>query len=465
MFRSGMLKDHARSLDLFKRGIDIFCILLASYIAYHYKFEGHYSAKYKVLVLLNIGLVIFFFNWYPLYRSWRGISFFTELKTLCVACFTVFVIIIVLAFFLKVSNKFSREYATVCLSLQLILLSSYRIVFKRFIVFLRKAGHNRRRIAMIGYPGDVKYIYELIINKPEFGFEITDIFIPVNVKTDSYIFKDKIRGGVSDFADIVLTSVFDQIWVVAPIDKVKLLKIVTEKLRDSTADIRFIPNLRGFNLINHSFSEIAGIPFFNVSSSPMQDGINKILKRIEDIILSIIILILVLPVIVVASFLIKITSPGPVYYLQKRMGLNNKVFNIVKFRSMPVDVESNTGAVWAKKGEKRTTVIGGFLRKTSIDELPQFWNVLKGEMSIVGPRPERPEFVEKFRTEIPQYMKKHMVKAGITGWAQVNGWRGNTDLQKRIEHDIYYIENWSLLFDLKIILMTFCKGMINKNAY
>ena len=132
---------------------------------------------------------------------------------------------------------------------------------------------------------------------------------------------------------------------------------------------------------------------------------------------------------------------------------------------MPVDIERNTGAVWARKGDERTTRIGGLLRKTSIDEIPQFFNVLKGEMSIVGPRPERPEFVEKFKEDIPQYMKKHMVKAGITGWAQVNGWRGNTDLNKRIEHDIYYIENWSILFDLKIILMTLHKGIINKNAY
>jgi len=162
---------------------------------------------------------------------------------------------------------------------------------------------------------------------------------------------------------------------------------------------------------------------------------------------------------------VKLSSPGPVFYRQKRISWNSKPFMMLKFRTMPVDCEVNTGAVWAKKGECRATRFGSFLRRTSLDELPQFIDVLKGNMSIVGPRPERPVFVDKFKDEIPDYMKKHMVKAGITGWAQVNGWRGDTDLNKRIEYDLYYIENWSLWFDIKIIVRTLFTGFVHKNAY
>jgi len=163
--------------------------------------------------------------------------------------------------------------------------------------------------------------------------------------------------------------------------------------------------------------------------------------------------------------LIKLLSPGPIFYKQERIGWNNEVFNIIKFRTLPIDAEHQSGPVWAQKGEQRATPIGNILRKSSLDELPQFFNVIKGNMSIVGPRPERPHFVEQFKDEIPGYMKKHMVKAGITGWAQVNGWRGNTDLHKRIEYDLYYIENWSLWLDIKIIVLTVFSGFMHKNAY
>ena len=195
------------------------------------------------------------------------------------------------------------------------------------------------------------------------------------------------------------------------------------------------------------------------------DGVNRWVKAIEDKFLSAIILLLISPIMVIIALAVKISSPGPVLYRQERLSWNGRQFHMYKFRSMPIDAESQTGAVWASDGEKRATRVGAFLRRTSLDELPQFWNVLKGDMSIVGPRPERPVFVKRFKDEVPSYMQKHMVKAGITGWAQVNGWRGNTDLEKRIEHDLYYIDNWSLWLDLKIILMTLFKGFVHKNAY
>jgi putative colanic acid biosynthesis UDP-glucose lipid carrier transferase len=211
-------------------------------------------------------------------------------------------------------------------------------------------------------------------------------------------------------------------------------------------------------------TEFAGLPVVNVSVSPME-GPNWLIKRVEDAMFSLAILVLISPLLLAIAIGVKLSSPGPVFYRQERVGWNGRPFEMLKFRSMPVDTENETGPVWAKRGEHRATGFGAFLRRTSLDELPQFINVLRGEMSIVGPRPERPVFVEKFKDEIPDYMKKHLVKAGITGWAQINGWRGDTDLEKRIEYDLYYIENWSLWFDIKIILLTLIKGFVHKNAY
>ncbi len=195
------------------------------------------------------------------------------------------------------------------------------------------------------------------------------------------------------------------------------------------------------------------------------DGFNRVIKNIEDKVFASLILLFISPVFILIMIGVKLSSPGPVFFRQKRIGWNNKEITILKFRSMPIDAEKYSGPVWAKAGEQRATRFGQFLRSISLDELPQFINVLKGDMSIVGPRPERPHFVAQFKDKIPGYMKKHMVKAGITGWAQVNGWRGNTDIKKRLEYDLYYIEHWSLWLDIKIILLTLFKGFVHKNAY
>ncbi len=209
---------------------------------------------------------------------------------------------------------------------------------------------------------------------------------------------------------------------------------------------------------------MAGFPVLNITESPMF-GLNRVIKFLEDKIIAGIILVLISPLLLIISLGVKLSSPGPVFYRQERVSWNSKPFMMMKFLSMPIDSESKTGAVWTKSGEDRATIFGAFLRRTSLDELPQFLDVLKGNMSIVGPQLESPVFVDQFKEEVPRYMKKHIMKAGITGWAQVNGWRGNTDLHKRIEYDLYYIDNWSLWFDIKIIFLMLFKGFVHKNAY
>jgi Undecaprenyl-phosphate glucose phosphotransferase len=237
-----------------------------------------------------------------------------------------------------------------------------------------------------------------------------------------------------------------------------------DEIANQVPDIQMIPDLFRFTRFSAGIENIRGIPVINVHSSPM-DGASVILKRLLDIFGSLVGIILVSPIMLIAAVLVKLSSRGPILYRQERMGLDGRPFMILKFRSMPLDAEKKTGAVWATANDQRPTWIGGLMRKTSIDELPQLFNILRGQMSLVGPRPERPVFVEDFRRQIPGYMLRHKVKAGLTGWAQVNGWRGNTSLEKRIEFDLFYIQNWSIWMDIKIILMTCIRIFFDRNAY
>jgi putative colanic acid biosynthesis UDP-glucose lipid carrier transferase len=240
--------------------------------------------------------------------------------------------------------------------------------------------------------------------------------------------------------------------------------MILDELKHSTVGVRYLVDVFAFKLAHKRITDVAGIPMLDIELSPME-GTSRYLKAIEDRGLALLLLVLFGPLMLLAAIGIKLSSPGPVFFRQERVSWNNRPFMMLKFRSMPVDAEAGTGPKWAAPGEHRATRLGALLRKTSLDELPQLINVLKGEMSIVGPRPERPCFVDSFKDRIPNYMKKHMMKAGITGWAQVNGWRGDTDLSKRIEHDLFYIDNWSVWFDLRIAFLTVFRGFINKNAY
>jgi len=270
-------------------------------------------------------------------------------------------------------------------------------------------------------------------------------------------------GGVDDLAAVVAKEAIDEVWIAFPGES--LAERAQYQLRHLPVSIRLVIDCFAFKQSKFlSLNTVAGIPTLDFSVSPLH-GVNRYIKEVMDRLFALILLILISPLLLVIAIGVKLSSKGPVFYRQERVGWNNRSFTMLKFRSMPVDAEAKTGAVWAKPGEQRATRFGAFLRKTSLDELPQLINVLTGEMSLVGPRPERPDFVEVFKDQVPNYMKKHMVKAGITGWAQVNGWRGDTDLNRRIEHDLYYIQHWSVWFDLEIALRTVLTGFINKNAY
>jgi Undecaprenyl-phosphate glucose phosphotransferase len=256
----------------------------------------------------------------------------------------------------------------------------------------------------------------------------------------------------------------DLVIVTLPHAESARLADILEKIGDDPVTIHFVPDVAGLASLRGGIETFEGIPFIHLRESPLY-GWNRLLKRAFDLVLGTLVLLLVSPLMVVVALLVKFTSPGPVLFWQERMGLDGRSFAMLKFRTMRVDAESQTGPVWTRPEDPRRTAVGTFLRRWSLDELPQLFNVLRGEMSLVGPRPERPELVQEFRPRIPGYMLRHKVKAGMTGWAQINGWRGDTSLERRIQCDLYYIERWSLGFDLKIMILTMWRGFFSDNAY
>jgi len=272
-----------------------------------------------------------------------------------------------------------------------------------------------------------------------------------------------IQGDLEDLVTRAKNNELDLIYIALPLRCEEKIQALLKELSDTTVTTFILPGSFVTDLRSSRWTEVSGIPVISVFDSPFY-GLRASVKRMEDVVLSSLILLLIAIPMAFIAIGVKLDSPGPVFYKQRRVGMNGKVFEILKFRSMPVDTEK-AGVVWGNAANKKTTHFGRFIRKTSLDELPQFINVLRGEMSIVGPRPEREEFVQELRKKIPSYMQKHMAKAGITGWAQVNGWRGDTSLDKRIEHDLHYIDHWSVLLDLKIILQTVFRGFAGRNAY
>jgi Undecaprenyl-phosphate glucose phosphotransferase len=273
-----------------------------------------------------------------------------------------------------------------------------------------------------------------------------------------------VMGGFADLPHLIEKYGVRHVFVALPLNRTDDARRVFEVLSRSLVEVRMVcdaPNLAGLSLTT---TNLDGLPLIGLRESP-HFGLNIVVKRAMDVVLSALALVLLSPLMLVIAVLVKLTSPGPIFYRQERCGLNGRTFHMLKFRSLRVDAEQKTGAVWAVKNDPRRTPLGAFLRKTSLDELPQLWNVLKGDMSLVGPRPERPVFIQQFSKTIPNYMARHCVKAGITGWAQVHGWRGNTSLRKRLQYDLYYITHWTPWLDLRILWMTLFHGFIHRNAY
>ena len=321
-----------------------------------------------------------------------------------------------------------------------------------------RRGIGLKRVLIAGAGDLARLVADKILEHGELGFRVVG-FVDDQSTGDRIGYRGlPVLGSLSETPEICKRENIDQIYVALPLDEhVKMLGIIEYASREFI-DVHVVPDLLQFLTLRARLEDLDGVPIISIHEVPLR-GFNAVVKRVIDIGLSAATLLALAVPFALIAFLIKRSSPGPVFYRQERMSLDGKAFYVWKFRSMPIDAEDITGPIWARDDDPRATAVGRWLRRYDLDELPQFWNVLKGDMSIVGPRPERPVFVDEFKHMIPQYMLRHKVKAGITGWAQVNGWRGNTSLEKRIEYDLYYIENWSVGLDIKIMWLTLFRGL------
>ena len=471
MAHGSIFKGYSGFFSLFSRLSDPAVVVLAAFISYVIRFSVEAPSvpkDYRALILFAVFCVVIVFPLFGMYSSWRGQSLVKQARVIFLSWLTVVVLMIVILFGMKISSDYSRLWLGLWMVSGLLFLLASRMCIYGFLQYQRKKGKNYRYVVIVG-AGDLGMrLLSNVAESPWTGFKVLGLFddnIQIHGKSvDGY----KVVGDLLEVDKFVQVHKVDEVWIALPMRAEKRVKELLYALRHQTVNIKFIPDIFGFTLLNHSMTEIAGLPAVNLSDTPMLGG-NQIVKAVEDRVLGLLIFILISPLLLLIYLAIKVTSPGPALFKQKRHGWDGRIINVYKFRTMKVHCEDEGKVIQACKNDSRITPVGRFLRRTSLDELPQFYNVLQGRMSIVGPRPHAVQHNELYKDQVNRYMLRHMVKPGITGWAQVNGLRGETDtlekMQQRIEYDLYYIENWSLWFDLKIILLTIFKGFINKNAY
>lgn len=455
------------------------CFILAYFIRFNVgiipvtKGVPELSQYLKLLPFICfVWVVIFYFRGH--YKLKWGRSRIDELLSLFVSICLSVIVILSLALYYRVYYRYQPEIAAqyefsrfvfgIFLIMDVFAVYLLRVGVRSYIERARLKGLYQKQVLIAG-AGDLGIsLAKRMESHPELGFTIMGFLDDDPEKVDMEYMGIQVRGKIKDFRQITEEKKVDQLFIALPLRAHQKTLTLIQQANREAIDVRYVPDLIQFVAIKAGLEELDGIPIINLTSIPL-GGWQSITKRLVDMVVSLAGLLLMALLYPIVAPIIKLTSKGPVFYKQLRMGIDGNTFKIYKFRSMPIDAEKKSGPVWATEDDPRRTWIGRILRRHSLDELPQFYNVLKGEMSTVGPRPERPEFVKKFKEKYPQYMLRHKVKSGITGWAQVNGWRGNTSVNKRIEYDLYYIENWSLFLDLKIIALTLWQVLSRKYAY
>ena len=337
-----------------------------------------------------------------------------------------------------------------------------RSTLRFFLSEARRKGYNLRYLLVVGAGRVAEDIIFRVRSQRELGIQLVGCLSKEGGE-GSGPHGAPVLGSYQDLNRVLSRVSVDQVVIALPLEDSPMMPPIMARLRDTLVDVKIIPDLYQFVSLGGAIEEFEGLPVISVQGSPLE-GIGLMAKRLFDMVLGLAAALVLFPVFAMVALLVRLTSKGPIVYKQERVSYDGSRFWIYKFRTMRVDAEQE-GPGWTRPDDDRVTPIGRFLRSTSLDELPQIFNVIRGDMSLVGPRPERPVYIDQFRHRIPRYMLRHKVPAGITGWAQVCGWRGDTSIDKRIEHDLYYIENWSLLFDLKILVLTIVRGFLNKNAY
>ena len=418
-----------------------------------------------LLGIIPVYLLLYaIFGLYAPKRTKGGRAELTDILKANTLGFLIFTLVLYLGSKNPFIYHFSRRLTIVFYVFSVIFTTFERNCIRLTLRRLRKKGYNRRQVLLVGFSDAAKGYIDRVLTNPEWGYEIRGILDDTMEWGSSY-HSVMVIGKVADLEELLKLASLDEIAITLPLSGYSGLKKIVQICEKSGVHTKFIPDYFSVIPTIPYMEDLGGLPAINIRHVPLTEFYNAALKRAVDILGGIVGLILFSPVMLIAAILIKISSPGPVIFAQERIGLHQKPFKMYKLRSMKLQTDDEEKKEWTTKHDPRVTPVGRFIRSTSIDEMPQFWNILKGDMSLVGPRPERPFFVEKFKEEIPHYMIKHQVRPGLTGWAQVNGFRGDTSIERRVEYDLYYIENWTIGFDIKILFLTFFKGFVNKNAY
>ncbi len=474
-----MLKRHAQLFENLFRVSDLLVVSISWLLSYWIRFSSGLLPVDKgvppiddyMRMLVFVWLIwAFVFRRFKLYGAMRGAGRLREVwRVVRANSFSVLFFVAMTYLFWEKSSPYSRLVFGIFWVVSTLSLIGARAAIRALLRLLRAQGYNLRYVLVVGAGELAEKVVQRIQQHPEFGFvcmgclasdEAKGAAVSVGASENP---GTRIVGTYSDLPRLLDVGGIDQVVVALPLSDHGRMEYVISLVGDSMVDVKIVPDLHQFIQLGSLVQEFDGLPVVSLASTPLT-GFNRFLKRGLDIALGTLFFLLSLPVMFLLALLVKLTSRGPVLFSQERVGLDGRRFKIYKFRTMARDAERG-GACFAVPADPRVTTIGKLLRKLSMDELPQLWNVIRGDMSLVGPRPERPVFIEEFRKHIPRYMLRHKVQAGMTGWAQVNGWRGNTSISKRIEHDLYYIEHWSLGLDLKILGLTLTRGFTDRNAY
>ena len=460
------VKDSANAYSALYRCIDFVIIQISLFSIIHFRGEQLTDTYLVVGLVASIGFA-FSAESQLLYRKWR-IGEFSRITSYTFLCWVMGIFsVVIFLFFSKTSTDISRVIIGTWIIVNCFALAGWRLLFYVFLFKRRRAGFYTKRVAIFGLTSSGELLAEQFINKPETCFTLVGFYDDRGDARSSMQYHEHLLGTINKGIELAQSGGIDVIYIALPLAAQQRIESVLRSLGDTTVDVFIVPDFFTFNLINSRLSNVGSIQTISVYESPMT-GPAVLIKRLEDIIGAALILsFITLPMLVIAV-LIKCDSPGPVLFKQIRYGLDGRAINVWKFRSMSA-MDNGDVVQQAVKGDSRITKLGSFLRRTSLDELPQFINVLSGSMSLVGPRPHAVAHNEEYRKLVDFYMLRHKVKPGITGWAQINGWRGETDtlnkMEKRVEFDLEYIRTWSISFDIKIIILTVFKGFIHKNAY
>lgn len=466
-----MIKDNQQHFNRLHVVIDALVVTAAYAFSWWLKFSSGilehdvglpFGVYMRALIVMIPGYILLYYA-FNLYTPKRIQGRRLEFSNI-VAANTVGLLLSFAVLYVVYLPNFSREMFFYFYGFNIVGEELVRLLIRHLLQKIRKNGYNLKHILLVGYSKGAEQYIDRILQNPQWGYHIRGI-LDDNIARGTSYKGVKVIGSIGNLLYILPENRLDEIAITLGLEEYYKLEKIVGECEKSGVHTKFIPDYGNIIPTRPYTEDLLGLPVINIRYVPLSNTFNALVKRCMDVIGSMLCILIFSPVMLITAFLVKITSKGPLIFRQERVGLHNKPFSMYKFRTMYVQTEAEEQKGWTKKDDPRVTGVGRFLRKTSLDEFPQLFNVLVGDMSLVGPRPERPQYVEKFREEIPRYMIKHQVRPGMTGWAQVHGFRGDTSIRKRIEHDLYYIENWTLGLDFKILFLTVFKGFINKNAY